>query len=605
MGLKTKNAASSKKRKQEMIQLRRKILNLGLPLLALLLLSSKAQATVIIPLSDEELAVTSRFIVKGSVRSVISAWDDSNRMIWTYVEIDSDSVIKGDLSAQTIVLKQAGGYDGLSGIHVFGEPDFTPGQEVLLFLNTAQDGSLHVAHAFLGFYSVVEDKLAGVKTVTRSYDAWGIESLSRNDSAPVTDRASYKDFLRRIKTTLQLEAARVEQLDSERAHLPVLTEPVEYRRKKKESGGIFPHFSFIGGGVRWMEADSGQAVSFNVNPNRSPIAGGATAELSRAMNAWSGSGAGIRLRVGGQTGSCGISADGANTISFADCRGQLDPPVGCAGVVGQTSVRWVNSPRTINGRSFNPLIEADVVFNDGMDCFLSISANLAEVACHELGHAIGLSHSQDTTAMMYAWAHGSGRDATLGSDDRAGAQAIYPSSGGGGGTPVSITSVSTPDGEIDRYYRFDLAASGGSPPYRWNFLTGSMPPGVNLSSSGVIEGVPTRAGSFAISVQVSDSSSGVASRWLTVHITANDDPGSSPVVTRVKVKKSRKLFVYGSAFTQDCVIILNGVVLPPRSLTREGSLDRLMYKGSIPLGAAGTNALYVQDNNDRSAGYFF
>jgi matrixin/putative Ig domain-containing protein len=607
MGLKTKNAASSKKRKQEMIQLRRKILNLGLPLLALLLLSSNAQATVIIPLSDEELAVTSRFIVKGSVRSVISAWDDSNRMIWTYVEIDSDSVIKGDLSAQTIVLKQAGGYDGLSGIHVFGQPDFTPGQEVLLFLNTAHDGSLHVAHAFLGFYSVVEDKLGGVKTVTRSYDAWGIESLSRNDSAPVTDRASYKDFLRRIKTTLQLEAARVEQLDSERAHLPVLTEPVEYRRKKKESGGIFPHFSFIGGGVRWMEADSGQAVSFNVNPDRSPIAGGASAELSRAMNAWSGSGAGIRLQVGGQTGSCGISADGANTISFADCRGQLDPPVGCAGVVGQTSVRWVNSPRIINGRSFNPLIEADVVFNDGMDCFLSISANLAEVACHELGHAIGLSHSQDTTAMMYASAHGSGRDATLGSDDRAGAQAIYPSSGGGGGggTPVSITSSSMPDGEIDRYYRFDLAASGGSPPYRWNFVTGSMPPGVNLSSSGVIDGVPTRAGSFAISVQVSDSSSGVASRWLTVTITANNDPGSFPVVTRVKVKKSRKVFVYGSAFTQDCVIILNGVVLPPRSLTREGSLDRLMYKGSIPLGAAGTNALYVQNNNNRSAGYFF
>jgi hypothetical protein len=47
------------------------------------------------------------------------------------------------------------------------------------------------------------------------------------------------------------------------------------------------------------------------------------------------------------------------------------------------------------------------------------------------------------------------------------------------------------------------------------------------------------------------------------------------------------------------------VVLPPRSLTREGNLDRLMYKGSIPLGATGTNALYVQNNNNRSAGYFF
>ena len=64
-----------------MVQLRRKILNLALPPLALLLLYFPAQATVVIPLSDGELAVTSRFIVKGNVRSVISAWDDSNSMI--------------------------------------------------------------------------------------------------------------------------------------------------------------------------------------------------------------------------------------------------------------------------------------------------------------------------------------------------------------------------------------------------------------------------------------------------------------------------------------------------------------------------------------------
>ena len=97
-----------------------------------------------------ELVVTSRFIVKGKVRSIISAWDDSNRMIWTYVEIRSNSLLKGDLAAQTVVLKQAGGFDGISGIHVFGQPDFFPGQEVLLFLNTAPDGTLHVAHTFHG-----------------------------------------------------------------------------------------------------------------------------------------------------------------------------------------------------------------------------------------------------------------------------------------------------------------------------------------------------------------------------------------------------------------------------------------------------------------------
>jgi hypothetical protein len=596
-----------------MIQLCRKTFISALPLFALFLLYIPAQATSVVMVSDTDLVATSRFIVKGEVRSVTSAWNDAHTMIWTYVEIRSNSLLKGDLAAQTVVLKQAGGFDGISGIHVFGQPNFFPGQEVLLFLNTAPDGTLHVAHTFMGMYSIVEDGLTGAKMVARSYDTKGIEFLSRNDSAPVTDRTSYTDFLRKIEETLTVEAARIAQIDSERAHLPVLIEPVEYRTLKREPRGILPNFSFMGGGVRWMEADSGQAISFNVNPASSPIAGGAAAELGRAMAAWGGSGAGIRLLAGGQTGSCGITADNVNTISFGDCLGQLDTPVGCSGVVGLTSVRWINSPSTINGRSFNPLFESDIVFNDGMDCFLGNSANLAEVACHELGHAIGLGHSDDVGAMMFASAHGRGRDATLGTDDRAGAQAIYPSSGGGGGgggggnTPVSITSFSMPDGALNSYYRFDLSASGGAPPYRWSMIGGSMPSGLNLAQSGVIDGVPGRTGSFAISVQVVDSTgsiNGIASRSLTFNISANNNPGQFPVITRVKAK-AKKLLVYGNAFTQDCIIILNGIVLTPKSLTREGNVDLLKYKGSIPVGAPGTNTLFVQNSSNRSAGFFF
>lgn len=595
-----------------MIQLCRKTLSLALPLFALFLFHSPVQATVAVPVSDEDLTVTSRFIVKGTIRSVISAWDDRQTMIWTYVEVRSEQVIKGDLTARTIVLKQAGGFDGLTGIHVFGQPNFYVGQEVLLFLNTAPDGSLHVAHTFMGLYSVTADKLSGLKTITRSYDVQGIEILARSDNATVTDRALYNNFIRKIEETLNTEAARVEQIDSARADHPVLTEPAEYRRKKKESRGIFPNFTFMGGGVRWMEADSGQAITFNVNPSSSPIAGGASAELGRAMAAWANSGAGIRLQMGGQTGSCGISADGSNTISFGDCLGQLDPPVGCSGVVGLTSVRWINSPRIINGRSFNPLTESDVVFNDGIDCFLGVSANLAEVACHELGHAIGLGHSADSSAMMFATAHGRGRDATLGDDDRTGAQTIYPSSSGGGGgggsTPVAITSFSMPDGVVNRYYRVDLTATGGTPPYRWSFAGGSIPPGLNLSTSGVLDGNPTRTGSYSFSVQVLDNaggSTGIASRSFSMSISTGGSQALFPVITRVKIKKSKKLFVYGNSFSTDCVIILNGFVLAPKSLTREDNSDRLLYKGSIPVGAAGTNIIYVQNISNRSAAFFF
>src|SRR5438128_3613556 len=124
--------------------------------------------------------------------------------------------------------------------------------------------------------------------------------------------------------------------------------------------------------------------------------------------------------------------DGTNVISFGDSMGQLPPPSGCAGVVATTQTFWSSETRTVGGRTYNRITEADVVFNRGMDCFLSTSANLAEVACHELGHAVGLGHSPDLAAIMYASAHGGGRDANLGSDDRTGILSIYPSSGGSG-----------------------------------------------------------------------------------------------------------------------------------------------------------------------------
>ena len=47
----------------------------------------------------------------------------------------------------------------------------------------------------------------------------------------------------------------------------------------------------------------------------------------------------------------------------------------------------------------------------------------AEVACHELGHAIGLGHSSDLAAIMWPSSRG-GRGAVLGEDDKAGVLAM-------------------------------------------------------------------------------------------------------------------------------------------------------------------------------------
>ncbi len=56
-------------------------------------------------------------------------------------------------------------------------------------------------------------------------------------------------------------------------------------------------------------------------------------------------------------------------------------------------------------------------------------------------------------------------------------------------SPVTITNASLPDALVNVLYSHQLNAAGGTPPYRFAFGAGSLPPGLSLSSSGVINGV--------------------------------------------------------------------------------------------------------------------
>jgi hypothetical protein len=592
-----------------MVNLLRRALLMVLPILFLLASPIPSTATSVVMLSDTELIVSSRFIITGKVRSVISAWDTEHSAAWTYVEVRVDRVLKGELAMRTVVVKQIGGGDAESGMRVFGQPTFSTDQRVLLYLNTARDGTLHVAHAFMGKFSIIEDAATGRELVTRVIDSGEVHVLSRPDGETVTDRSPIESYVRKIRRTLGRETARITEIDAGRAGDPVVVVPPEYSQKK--ASGYTTDFVLMGGGVRWPQADTGVPVNYYVNPNQSPVAGGGTTEITRAMDAWPNqSGSSIRLQLAGQTGSCGFAMDGVNTISFGDCQNVLDPPIGCSGILAQTSVIWTSETSVVNGQSFHRLIEADVVFNNGMNCFLGNSTNLAETACHELGHSIGLDHSADPSAIMWASVRGGGRGATLGSDDRQGVLSIYPASGvagGGGGGPISITTANLAAGVVNLVYREALTATGGVPPYRWSLISGALPPGLFLSSGGIINGVPTRAGFFSIMVLVTGSATGSSvtdSRQLSLTIREDGSSPLVPTITRVKMKK-KKLWVFGESFRADSLILLNGVELTPRSFSQEGTTGTLYYKGKLSRQPDGANVVYVRTGSYWSTAYIF
>jgi hypothetical protein len=103
--------------------------------------------------------------------------------------------------------------------------------------------------------------------------------------------------------------------------------------------------------------------------------------------------------------------------------------------------------------------------------------------------------------------------------------------GGGVGSPLSqsvtIISLAPPDGTLGASYAgtqgFSFAASGGTPPYTWNWSAApgsSLPPGLSLSAgTGAVAGTPVTIGAYLVTVSVKDSSAPASQASMTYPIT--------------------------------------------------------------------------------------
>ena len=95
-------------------------------------------------------------------------------------------------------------------------------------------------------------------------------------------------------------------------------------------------------------------------------------------------------------------------------------------------------------------------------------------------------------------------------------------SDGDGSQQVSLTiqTDSLPSGRVGVSYQVRLQATGGTPPYRWEVAAGQLPQGLSLSSDGLLSGTPQTAGDYQVTIRVSDSAGGTATRTFTIRITA-------------------------------------------------------------------------------------
>jgi matrixin len=420
--------------------------------LAFLAAAGPAAATSYVMMSDEVLADDAPIVAEAHVVAV--DYSPASGTPSTDYLVEIERMLKGYTSGSTIVVRVEGGVrpDGL-GLRIYGAPQFREGERALLFLKEHADGTYGVYQMMLGAFHEVT--AGGRRLAMRDLGAATEVMRQPDGSLALAQGADRPRDLERFATWLQ---------DRERG----LSRPADYLTAldPKAMQQVTQEFTFITDPgtnlpLRWNLFDSGGSVTFRAFSTPQPAVPDAFGAFQTGLNAWtSDPDTPIRYLYGGTTSANGglNNFDNVNSILFNDPNSEIDA-FRCTGANGGGVLAkggpWYDSSDRIvfHGTTYIRTQGADIVVNNGIDCFFQRSRNAQKAAeelfAHELGHTLGLGHTSEDTgetdfvkrdALMFAFVHDDGRGARLTNDDRAGIRRLYQLSGGG-----SVSGKCTPN----------------------------------------------------------------------------------------------------------------------------------------------------------------
>lgn len=192
--------------------------------------------------------------------------------------------------------------------------------------------------------------------------------------------------------------------------------------------------AFVTSGFKWIAGN----VTWQYNGAGAPagVAGSAQGALNSAASTWGAQGANFHFNNGGATGNgtgaCGGGTDGSNTVGWG----------AQGGSVLAVTCSWFSN----SGSPFKAAVEFDMEIDPdwGWTTGSPIGVDLQSVALHEFGHALGLNHSAQGSAVMYASYSNGSNKRTPTQDDIDGELAIYGTTGGGATNTPTQAATATP-----------------------------------------------------------------------------------------------------------------------------------------------------------------
>lgn len=152
-------------------------------------LTVAVSTTVLLPADFAELVRTATAVAHGRVVDVRARAASDTRRIERQVTLEVTDYFKGDLG-RTVTLFVPGGQVGPYRTVVPGAPEFTEGEEVILFLGANAPDPPRIVGLSQGVFRVVPDTRSGEKfvvspVVVRSGSSRGTVPVARGDPARV------------------------------------------------------------------------------------------------------------------------------------------------------------------------------------------------------------------------------------------------------------------------------------------------------------------------------------------------------------------------------------------------------------------------------------
>lgn len=485
---------------------------------------SSRQVTKVTPIAsmrvDQALTIGARAIIRGTVEGIRSQFDAERNMVFTYISLRVEQVLKGRLDKSEIVLKEEGGETDVAGCRVWGTPQFQPGERVIVWLDTWSDGSLRTYQLFLGKFAINRDQKTGSDIVSRDRADADYAMLAPGASEALISEGSREltAFTREILESVGANASRSRDFEERYfSDVPLLAEPPEYRKSNPD--GFEPRVVLLPIPARWFEPDNGDTVNYYVAsagiPNPQVVD-----DVAAAIDAWQRVPAtSLKLFNGGLREICS-GVNGVVPVVFNNCDGRFQPEPDCARIIARGGIIWDNRiTKQTNGQVFRKALRGFMSLNPYSACSYENHCDLREVVTHELGHSLGLGHSVYPEATMYGTIHFDSRCAALRTDDARALAFVYPTVDPGP-KPLAITTSTISDGVEGRHFVQVLEAEGGTLPYSWSFIPapGRPPEGTTVDPSGALVGPLLKPGSSTFLLVVTDANGDTATRQFTATV---------------------------------------------------------------------------------------